>query len=469
MASSTAMGSWVVGRFQRVLPVLGLLHLISMPLQLMYVSRLPQVQGLYASGSPSEIASAEGIKLLVALLQLALLPGGRVPDTHKGFVGAAGVSVWEHGWFYSWLLVVINYLIWICTMFQESTCGAHPCSSCPYVIPSSLSWLMVGSHYVFACLWLGMAVGPSPPVGSPVLANLQCFVTWLFWGCWGAPRSVASGTKFLWSALLPMCWWVGPYLIFLNVVAEGRVVVACVRVPSKLQSACTALQACSHGPEIAATGISALVALLFCITKYVQRMCEHRAQLWAAVVSQVVGFKLQFIRCIESALRLLMLLMQLGGLTPLLKSWFVSVKHRLIMFFNSWPVSHGTGRPVHPPSCEGSTAANRACPAEDSRGGPGVRHAQREQQTASGFVSQRDEALKAEAQEAIMECIVCQDAVRSVALKPCGHLACCEACFARMQKDAAQSACCSGRRAGPGLKCPVCRADVQGYVARIIL
>jgi hypothetical protein len=336
--------------------------------------------------------------------------------------------------------------------------------------------MMVGYHYVFACLWLGMSVGPSVPVGSPswankLLANLQCFVTWLFWGCWGAPSSVASGTKLLCSALLPLCWCMGPvYLISLHVAvyaaAEGRaVVVECVRLPSGLQSVCRALQGCSHGSEIAAVGVSALLALLYCITVYMHCMFEHRAQLWVAVVSQVVGFKLQFIRCIKSALRLPRLYMQLNGLLALLKAWFAAVKRQFVVFSNWWPVSHGACMPLHTPSCEGSTAASRACPAEDSRVGPGVCHAQREQQTASGCVSQRDEALKAEAQEAIMQCIVCQDAVRSVALKPCGHLACCEACFARLQQDA--SRCSSGRSSG--LKCPVCRADVQGYVAGIIL
>jgi hypothetical protein len=140
-----------------------------------------------------------------------------------------------------------------------------------------------------------------------------------------------------------------------------------------------------------------------------------------------------------------------------LKCWFAFVMQQLIRPCTWWPVFRSSKSSTS--NCAGSSTAAEG-PAGDSSSSGGAHPTEP--------VTARAEALTAAAQEAMRECVICQDAARSVALKPCGHLACCEACFARLQRDAVR--CSSSRRSGPGrLKCPMCRADVQGHVAGIIL
>jgi hypothetical protein len=60
------------------------------------------------------------------------------------------------------------------------------------------------------------------------------------------------------------------------------------------------------------------------------------------------------------------------------------------------------------------------------------------------------------------DCVVCFDAPRSVALKPCGHIALCGGCFASMQKQARHA------ESGGLPCCPVCRTVVKKHVDGLI-
>ena len=259
-STGTVTGRWVVGCFRRVLAALGLLHLITMPLQFMVLYWL-----LYATETLSSSQPPWFWPIPVAILQLVLLPGS--PAFKKD-------GAWQEGRAHSWLLVASNYLFWTFTMVatvHHPSCISHPSFRlCSDVVPSSLFHMMLDIHYTFVWFWLAMTVGQS--------SSFQRFVTWLYWGRWCTPCSLPADTKLAWFAMLPVCTCLGPFVAAFLHLASFPATRADTQLPSVLLSVCKTLQSdCdSCGPEMMALLFSALAVLAVCV-------CWSTAAAWSCI------------------------------------------------------------------------------------------------------------------------------------------------------------------------------------------
>jgi hypothetical protein len=555
-----------------VVHIFGLLHLLIVPFQYLYITRWLQLQ------VASELVPVVRpfLACAVGALQLLLLPGTRVvlrhliglpgrmrtwlfqvrarcvrpqyepgirvgPRTLKSLSRPAVRAphsvdplvqerVWQGGLARCWLLLAANHTLWIASTYRFESCTAYPCV---HTLPDDYYGLMVIFHWVFACLWLGMSVGPSEAVGSLVLLKYpQRLVTILFWGHWGAPCSVpptgtVAGAVF--STLSHLLFGLGPANVAFALWQQAEFPVAAAAVRGVFLYVSRALSGSSW---VVADCIAALMVVVVCSVLTGWRFWGQLLEIGSGAAIAVAFMPLQVTRGIKASvtrsgvqLQLLLgwlksavasvrrfttphasrpvpcstpagaqprsrtarlnascaLVMQKLFRTPTwwpvqggssgmyaglrlwlppaqLRSWFVSIKLQLVKPRTWWRSFRSSKSSTS--NCAGSSTAAGSSPAGDSSSSVAAHPTEP--------VTARAEALTAAAQEAMRECVICQDETRSVALKPCGHLACCEACFARLQRDA--SRCSPSRRSGPGrLKCPVCRADVQGHVAGIIL
>jgi hypothetical protein len=465
-----------------VLAFLGLLHLISMPWQLMYAT-----SWLAHMSAPFTFFETLIVYLMMGALQLALLLGSHALFVHlwlprqcasqldaptssrAGPPGAVNRSCarW-HGFDYSFSLLASNHSLWIRSM-------AHPlCKGyfCAEMLPSSIYWMLTGCHYLSAYLWLCTTMGSSVAAGSSLLSMLQ-------------------SSSWVWSVLLPWALWLGPALTAFWHADNYPATVADMPLPTALHDACRALQGHNCGAGIVAASISIASGLGLSVVYYavcglvhlyvhgtwlarcnLMMMYVHRTEL----ILQLAGLKLQLIKIVKHTLACCVL--QLTMLIVRLASVLASMEWQL-MRLARFLSRAAPGAPGAASSARGTASAtNSTCGDSTSHhcagllAGVVLRHgAASDSSSGCGAaqpaqdVSSRTEALKAEVQEAMRECIVCQDAPRTIALKPCGHLACCTACFARLQRDASRMRGAAGGRA----KCPVCKAEVKGHVAGIIL
>jgi len=62
-----------------------------------------------------------------------------------------------------------------------------------------------------------------------------------------------------------------------------------------------------------------------------------------------------------------------------------------------------------------------------------------------------------------VECIACQEAVRTVCLRPCGHVVLCAACFDTISKNARRET------VGGRMACPICRQEVKRHERGLLI
>lgn len=437
----------------------------SMPWQLRYTSSwLPYMHAF-------NFFETLVVYLMMGALQLALLLGSHALFVHlwlpwgcagqvdaptptrihagpPGAVNHSGTR-WQ-GFEYSCSLLASNHSVWIRSM-------AHPlCKGyfCAEMLPSSIYWMLIGCHYLSACLWLCTTVGSSVAAECLLLSMLQ-------------------SSSWVWSVLLPWALWLGPALTAFWHADNYPATVADMPLPTALHDACRALQRHSCGSGIVAASISMALALGLNVLRYAVCALVHLYVHRAELILQLAGLKLLLIRLVKHAVACFVL--QLTMLIVRLASVLVSMEWQLMMFARFLSpaaprAASSTGGTASAPNSTCGDSTSQHC--AGLRAGVVLRHGAASDSSSScgaaqpaEDISTRTEALKAEAQEAMRECIVCQDAPRTIALKPCGHLACCTACFARLQRDASRMRGAAGGRA----KCPVCRAEVKGHVAGIIL
>lgn len=76
--------------------------------------------------------------------------------------------------------------------------------------------------------------------------------------------------------------------------------------------------------------------------------------------------------------------------------------------------------------------------------------------TAAGSSAGMQQHLREEVNSAV-ECIACQEAVRTVCLRPCGHVVLCGACFDTIARNARRET------VGGRMACPICRQEVKRH------
>jgi hypothetical protein len=73
--------------------------------------------------------------------------------------------------------------------------------------------------------------------------------------------------------------------------------------------------------------------------------------------------------------------------------------------------------------------------------------------------------------ETLMNCVVCLDAVRSVVLLPCKHLAVCQDCAERILQQGAPGNISPGDGSSSSSigHCPICRAEVESHIPGVVI